>query len=559
MLSPREDIRKLEITLRHYEDDYESQAVKTGKLQAEIVQLKATIAYLQQCLEEERAQRKSESAPAEVCFSQPTMTGGALALNTPPMSDRGSISQPFSLEDRIQSLEITVSSLPLPLRPRNATVTYSKKRKIAADRDRSHNRQPSTEEKAGSSNPRKRAKSIVHVLVPPLSPGKRRAFSRALLSTYEDGLVRAGSSSGTMIKRERDDSIQPLAGRQSVEATAHRTQHLRSPSRELSYLDPPIPTRTTNAAQMRSPAPPESSFSVHRSSSLRTGLRNGTSRIQGSGETISRPSGDGPIRDGQASNWQRAIPSPATGSKDPPRVLRPLPRRSAQLRSMVSAPESSATRASADAVDRLCDIPSFDVKVSDKSLLDKTANRAQLSVVLGGPATRTCVSVNHRNLLYPNHEFQPWRPSKPGKPGLFLYPSSEEQWQGDIQTIFVALYMAKYRYVGEYRLTAAEPLSPDEFNALAPAVKHKWAGHVAQTVLFKEIRVRIATRRDKRREATMQEVMTVANDTKNFFRGTVTAEDVLRAYESGDERMHVWRMACVRFDEAFLRDSVGSL
>lgn len=33
----------------------------------------------------------------------------------------------------------------------------------------------------------------------------------------------------------------------------------------------------------------------------------------------------------------------------------------------------------------------------------------------------------------------------------------------------------------------------------------------------------------------MQEVMTVANDTKNVFRGTVAAEDVLRAYETGDE------------------------
>ncbi len=54
-------------------------------------------------------------------------------------------------------------------------------------------------------------------------------------------------------------------------------------------------------------------------------------------------------------------------------------------------------------------------------------------------------------------------------------------------------------------------------------------------MLYKEIRVRIATRRDKQREATMQEVMAVVNDSKNLFRGTVTAEDVLRAYESGHE------------------------
>ena len=72
MLPPTEDPRKLEITLRHYEEDYTFQAVKTAKLQAEIVHLKANVDYLQQCLAEERAQRISELAsvePVEVRFS----------------------------------------------------------------------------------------------------------------------------------------------------------------------------------------------------------------------------------------------------------------------------------------------------------------------------------------------------------------------------------------------------------------------------------------------------------------------------------------------------------
>ena len=123
-----------------------------------------------------------------------------------------------------------------------------------------------------------------------------------------------------------------------------------------------------------------------------------------------------------------------------------------------------------DAVDRLGDIPTLEVKVSDRFLLDKTASRAQLSAVLGGVSTKPCVSVNNRNLLYSSHEFQLWRPSNPGGPGLFLYPTAEQPWQGDVQTVFVALYMAKYRYAGEYRLTEDEPLSPDEFNALPLAV-----------------------------------------------------------------------------------------
>nr|VWO99487.1 Tetrathionate reductase subunit B (Tetrathionate reductase subunit TtrB) [Ganoderma boninense] len=327
MLDFTADPRKLEITLRHYEEGYTSQALTTAKLQAEIVHLKANIDYLEQCLAEERAQQKSEDVEVEV---RSISTFSAMELLT-------------------------------------------LKRQIAPDHDQSHLREPSPEAKAGPSNPnlQKRAKSVVHVLVPPLSEDKKRAFPRAPLTVYEDG--------------------------------AHPT-----------------------------------------------------------------------------------IPVPAR----------------------------SRARTSADAVDRLGDIPSLDVKVSDKG---------------------TCVTVNDRNLLYSSHEFQLWRPSKPGGPGLLLHPSPEQAWQGDVQTVFVALYMAKYRYAGEYRLTQDEPLSTDEFNALPLAAKQKWATHIAQTVQYKEIRVRIATRRDKAREATTQEVMTVANDTKNAFRGTVTAEDVLRAYERGDE------------------------
>ncbi|PIL29265.1 hypothetical protein GSI_09315 [Ganoderma sinense ZZ0214-1] len=544
MLNPSDDPRKLEITLRHYEEGYTSQALTTAKLQAEIVHLKANIDYLEQCLAEERAQHKSESVSAEFCststFSvvepltcelwtthrgdhQPAMINGpgALALNTPPVSDRGSLTQPVALEDKAQSSDIV--DAPLPERPRNAVVTYPRKRTIAPDRDQSHHRSPPPEEKAGPSHSRKKAKSVVHVLIPPLSEDKRRAFSRAPLAIYEDETYRASSSRAARTKRERDDSIQP------VQTTGREARHLRSRSRELSYVDPPVPRRASNGGRRKSAAPAESSSSVHPSSQLLL-------------STNHRQIGDN------------------SKQQDVQRVLRPLPRRSAYLRSAAApVPANSGMRTSADAVDRLCDIPSLDIKVSDKSLLDKTASRAQLSAVLGGASRRTCVTVNDRHLLYPSHEFQPWRPSKPGGPGLLLYPIPEQAWQGDVQTVFVALYTAKYRYVGEYRLTQDEPLSPDEFNALPLATKQKWATHITQTLQYKEIRVRIATRRDKAREATMQEVMTVANDIKNVFRGTVTADDVLRAYESGDERMHVWRMACVRFDESFLRDLVGNL
>ena len=140
--------------------------------------------------------------------------------------------------------------------------TYSMKRKIAPDRDQSHHREPSPEEQPGPSNLRKRAKSIVHVLIPPLSEEKRRAFSKAPITAYEEHFnpSRAGSPRSAKIKRERDDSVQP------VRPAEHSTRHLRARSRELSYLDPPIPTRVS--------------------------LHPGPSRVQGGGEGDRTQSGD---------------------------------------------------------------------------------------------------------------------------------------------------------------------------------------------------------------------------------------------------------------------------
>ena len=184
---------------------------------------------------------------------------------------------------------------------------YSKKRKIVSDCDQSHYRQPSPEEKTGPPSVRKRAKSDVHVLVSPQGAEKKPARTRAPFSTHEDGLNgRAGSPRATTIKRERDDSIRPLPRRSAIRAE-HKVQP-RSPSPDLWYLDPPILSRTTNTTQIRSPVPAESSSSVRHSSSLHAKLRNGNGII--------------------------------AQSQGPPRMLRPLPRRSAHLRSVISAQPS---------------------------------------------------------------------------------------------------------------------------------------------------------------------------------------------------------------------------
>ncbi len=52
---------------------------------------------------------------------------------------------------------------------------------------------------------------------------------------------------------------------------------------------------------------------------------------------------------------------------------------------------------------------------------------------------------------------------------------------------------------------------------------------------FKDVRVRIATRRDHRREATFQEISAVWADKSNPYRGHVSEQEIIGAYERGEE------------------------
>ncbi|EJF55946.1 hypothetical protein DICSQDRAFT_184070 [Dichomitus squalens LYAD-421 SS1] len=516
--TPGDDIRKLEITLRHYEAGYESQAVQISKLQGEIVKQQATNAYLQQCLEEERAKNASSSTSSSV---EPTTMRGGLALDTPPWSDRGSVARSSTLEDRIQRMDSANSPSPLKSHAHNVTVTYSKKRKIAPDPEPSHDRQPLSVDDSSLRNSHKKQKSMVHVLIPSLSQAKRRAFSKARTPPPDYGQNMAGSSRMATVKLEPEEVVQPLMPPPSE---LEEQVHLRSCSRDVSYFDEPNPSRVTTYNLRKRPSRlTNSSPTIHSPASSRAAERGGIDRAQGS-DVQMREKGIIAV-----CYYFSSQKSPSPGP---------------------------------DAVDRWGDMRTLDVQISDKTPLLKVATRLQLSTILGGCSLRTCVSSNGRNFFYPTHEYQPWRPCNPGQPGLFLHANPTAQWEGDIQTVFVALYQAKYRYVGEYKMTQAEPLSSEEFKTLSPVIKKRWVDYVRVEAHFKAIRIRIVTRRDQKRGATAQEVLTAVGENTVARTGDLTAEDVMRAYESGEEasllptfKRFFCRLSCL-LEDACLADAV---
>lgn len=64
-------------------------------------------------------------------------------------------------------------------------------------------------------------------------------------------------------------------------------------------------------------------------------------------------------------------------------------------------------------------------------------------------------------------------------------------------------------------------------------MRRKWADGVVKKSKFKDIRVRIRTRREHNREATAEEVALVHADKDD--KCAVSEEDVMQAYQSGQE------------------------
>ncbi|CCL98679.1 uncharacterized protein FIBRA_00681 [Fibroporia radiculosa] len=195
------------------------------------------------------------------------------------------------------------------------------------------------------------------------------------------------------------------------------------------------------------------------------------------------------------------------------------------------------------------------------TLRDITVNRKFMSQVYGGSPQSMCPSINmknrthrFRNFLFPTLMLNPHAPKEPGEPGLLLRVTKDAAWQPGDQKLLVGLRQGTYRYMGEYTMVRAEPLSREEYKSLPANAKREWAGEILRRRKDKGLRVRIILRRENPgREPTEQEVKEAIGDTNNEYRNVNEAE-IIRAFKTGQETMSVWCMKSVGYDEGFQRD-----
>lgn len=103
--------------------------------------------------------------------------------------------------------------------------------------------------------------------------------------------------------------------------------------------------------------------------------------------------------------------------------------------------------------------------------------------------------------------------------------------------------------MGQYRLARANSLTKEEWCSQTSAVKSNWGENICKKSWGNIVRVRIALRKKLGRDPDETELTNADENDYN-----VTPEEVICAYDQGKERISVWTMECIGYDEAFQRE-----
>ncbi|KAH9911763.1 uncharacterized protein B0H18DRAFT_943959 [Fomitopsis serialis] len=158
-------------------------------------------------------------------------------------------------------------------------------------------------------------------------------------------------------------------------------------------------------------------------------------------------------------------------------------------------------------------------------------------------------------------EFNPHAPVNPGDPGLFFGEKPADNEGGftrRVHRVFVRVRdkPALWSYMGQYRMYVSESLRTDEFARQPLAVSTK---DVGKDILEKSwgsvVTARVCFRKEHHREPTEDEISEVVEDNQHMaaVRRKLAWEDIVAAYDRGEEEIGVWAMKCVSYDIQFQR------
>ncbi|TFK50738.1 hypothetical protein OE88DRAFT_1659771 [Heliocybe sulcata] len=168
--------------------------------------------------------------------------------------------------------------------------------------------------------------------------------------------------------------------------------------------------------------------------------------------------------------------------------------------------------------------------------------------------------------VFPQTDRNPYMPGAPGEPGI-LFSMHMELGERTEWVVFrpremkvkvrgedgrsVEKKVAAWEYLGDYGFRHAGSLSMGEFRQQRDKVKWWWSQKIHKTKKWPHyvaIRARVWLRKMGREvtEEAVREVQSGLVPTAGL-----TVEDIIEAFERGDEAIEIWALECNRYDHAF--------
>ncbi|KIM42680.1 hypothetical protein M413DRAFT_26695 [Hebeloma cylindrosporum] len=212
------------------------------------------------------------------------------------------------------------------------------------------------------------------------------------------------------------------------------------------------------------------------------------------------------------------------------------------------APETSRNR-----------IPNHYFKV-DQATREVKVTRIFMSQTYGGNSQRTYPPIGAHFLakhgmndfMYINKKYQIEAPEIPGAPGLFFCTGDTHASDVSARRVLVSIKQGIWQYLGQYQMarscTPSPFLTTEEWAAQPKMMRDTWAKVLASKDWGSDICARIRGRKEFGREPTNEEVDGLLNNGRYKL---TTPQEVMAALDAGIERLTVWTLKCVGYDNDF--------
>ncbi|KZT74557.1 hypothetical protein DAEQUDRAFT_807663 [Daedalea quercina L-15889] len=155
-------------------------------------------------------------------------------------------------------------------------------------------------------------------------------------------------------------------------------------------------------------------------------------------------------------------------------------------------------------------------------------------------------------------DYNPHAPVVPGNPGLF----NKSMRASDIgldskpsSRVIVRVRSgppALWQYMGQYRMYASESLTPEEYKSQSLGVRKTWA---KEKEWGAEVSAQVFFRKVHHREPSEENISDILDSKEGLVaaRSQLSLENIMAAYERGEEENGIYALKCVGYDIEFQR------